>query len=75
MARRQFVECDRCHAIVGEDLQDRNTWSRAYVATISGRDIVGSGEDPADLCDLCTDALRNFMLGEISERRAENAKR
>jgi hypothetical protein len=63
MSRRQIVECDRCGTLGDDVTSDRNLWGRAYAATLSGEDRVGTSETPADLCGGCLHDLTRFMAG------------
>lgn len=62
MSRRSIIECDRCGAITGDRERDREVWALGYVATVSGKDLLGSSETPADLCGHCSSELRAFLL-------------
>lgn len=56
--RREVIECDRC----GEDAAGaRDSNGRLYAATLSGRDVIGTSERPADLCGDCMADLATFM--------------
>lgn len=62
MSRKQIVVCDRCGVVTDEASLDRNDWSLALDGTLSGRELVGTSECPAELCGDCTSELRAFML-------------
>lgn len=68
MTRRTVVDCDRCGEPVPE--ADRAA-GRAYAATISGVDVVGTSTTPADLCGSCLVLLARFMAG--AELKPEKA--
>lgn len=61
MSKRKIIECDRCGAIDSDNAVDRSAWAQIYAATLSGTDVVGTMETPADLCGDCGDALKSWM--------------
>lgn len=60
MSRREIIECDRCGSI-GDARTDRVSRGLIYAATLSGEDIVGLSDQPADLCAGCMNDLRGFI--------------
>lgn len=71
MSRRQVISCDRCGDPVGDSDEEREKAGRAYAATLSGTDRVGTSVTPVDLCGPCLTDLVEFMGGRSLERAGE----